>query len=109
MVLDREVRRLKDEYGTKLAEVFYNGLWYSAEREFIMASVSQSQKVVKGAVNLKLYKGNCVVEGRSSPYSLYDEKIASMDETEGFQPIDSEGFIKIQSIRLKAYVQQKSQ
>jgi argininosuccinate synthase len=57
---------------------------------------------------VKLYKGNCVVEGRSSPYSLYDEKIASMDESGGFNPSDSEGFIKIQSIRLKAFVQQQA-
>lgn len=115
LVLDREVRRIKDQYGARLAEIVYNGLWYSAEREFIMASILHSQKVVKGTVNcinvfnrlVKLYKGNCVIEGRSSPYSLYDEKIASMDEAGGFNPGDSEGFIKIQSIRLKAFVQQQ--
>jgi argininosuccinate synthase len=59
-------------------------------------------------INLvKLYKGNCVIEGRFSDDSLYDEKIASMDETDGFQPQNAEGFIKIQSIRLKAYMHQK--
>ena len=107
LVLDREVRRIKDSYGQRLAEIVYNGLWYSAEREFIMASVTHSQKLVDGVVKLKLYKGNCLVEGRSSKYSLYDEKIASMDETDGFNPSDSDGFIKIQSIRLKAYMSQK--
>jgi argininosuccinate synthase len=56
---------------------------------------------------VKLYKGNCVIEGRYSDDSLYDEKIASMDETDGFQPQNAEGFIKIQSIRLKAYMHQK--
>jgi argininosuccinate synthase len=73
-----------------------------------MASIAYSQSMVTGVVKVKLYKGNAFVEGRSSPNSLYDEKIASMDETDGFHPIDSEGFIKIQSIRLKAYQIQKS-
>ena len=74
-----------------------------------MASITHSQKVVNGVVKLKLYKGNVVVEGRTSPNSLYDEKIASMNETDGFHPGDSEGFIKIQSIRLKAFKMQKDQ
>lgn len=108
LVLDREVRRVKDQYTQKLAEIVYNGLWYSAEREFIMASVAHSQQFVEGVVKLKLYKGNCVIEGRNSPFSLYDEKIASMDETDGFNPSDSEGFIKINSIRLKAFMTQKA-
>ena len=108
LTLDREVRRLKDQYTQKLAEIIYNGFWFSAEREFLMSSVSFSQKLVNGIVKVKLYKGNVVIEGRSSPNSLYDEKIASMDETDGFHPVDSEGFIKIQSIRLKAYQIQKS-
>lgn len=108
LVLDREVRRVKDQYTQRLAEVVYNGYWFSAEREFIMASVEQSQKTVQGIVRLKLYKGCVTIEGRSSPFSLYDEKIASMDETDGFNPSDSEGFIKIQSIRLKAFMTQKA-
>jgi argininosuccinate synthase len=103
------VRRLKDQFTQKLAEIVYNGFWFSAEREFLMASITHSQKVVNGVVKLKLYKGNVVVEGRSSPNSLYDEKIASMNETDGFHPGDSEGFIKIQSIRLKAFKMQKEQ
>ncbi len=57
---------------------------------------------------VKLYKGSVSIEGRSSPISLYDAKMASMDEEGGFNPSDSEGFIKIQSIRLKAYVAQKA-
>lgn len=74
-----------------------------------MASITQSQKIVNGIVKVKLYKGNVIVEGRSSPNSLYDEKIASMNETDGFHPIDSEGFIKIQAIRLKAHFMQKQE
>ncbi|KAI8929220.1 argininosuccinate synthase [Entophlyctis helioformis] len=108
LTLDREVRRLKDSYAQRLAELVYNGFWYSAEREFLMTSVDFSQRAVNGVVKLKLYKGNVVVEGRTSKTSLYDAKIASMDEAGGFNPSDSEGFIKIQSIRLKAYVAQKA-
>jgi argininosuccinate synthase len=107
--LDREVRRLKDQFTAKLAEIIYNGFWFSAEREFLMAAITQSQKVVNGAVRVKLYKGSCVIEGRESPNSLYDEKIASMNETDGFQPGNADGFIKIQAIRLKAYMNQKSE
>ncbi|KAJ3292160.1 argininosuccinate synthetase [Borealophlyctis nickersoniae] len=108
LTLDREVRRLRDQFSQRLSEVIYNGLWYSAEREFLMASVDQSQSTVNGTVHLKLYKGNVIVEGRTSPNSLYDSKIASMDEAGGFNPSDSEGFIKIQSIRLMAYMEQKN-
>ncbi|KAI8825890.1 argininosuccinate synthase [Fimicolochytrium jonesii] len=107
LTLDRELRRLKDQAGTRLAEVLYNGLWFSSEREFLTASIDQSQKAVNGVVNLKLYKGNVIIEGRTSPNSLYDSKIASMDESGGFNHADSEGFIKIQSIRLKAHMRQK--
>ncbi|KAL2919142.1 argininosuccinate synthetase [Polyrhizophydium stewartii] len=109
LTLDREVRRLKDGLTQKLAEIVYNGFWFSAEREFLMAGVEHSQRAVNGAVKIKLYKGNVIIEGRSSPTSLYDEKIASMDEAGGFNPSDSEGFIKIQAIRLKAYVAQQQQ
>lgn len=129
LTLDREVRRLRDEFSQKLSEILYNGFWFSAEREFIMAAVAQSQKCVRGSVHcmfsclmyslcyykcsnkhniVKLYKGSVTVEGRTSPISLYDARMASMDEEGGFNPSDSEGFIKIQSIRLKAYVAQKA-
>jgi argininosuccinate synthase len=73
-----------------------------------MAAVENSQKAVQGTVSLLLYKGNVIIKSRSSPLSLYDEKIASMDEAGGFNPSDSNGFIKIQSIRLMAYMAQKS-
>ncbi|KAJ3315412.1 argininosuccinate synthetase [Boothiomyces sp. JEL0838] len=107
LTLDREVRRLKDQYTQKLAEIIYNGMWFSAEREFLMASIAHSQTVVNGVVKVKLFKGAVYIEGRSSPNSLYDEKVASMDETDGFHPEFSEGFIRITSIRLRAYMNQK--
>ncbi|KAJ3219163.1 argininosuccinate synthetase [Dinochytrium kinnereticum] len=107
LTLDREVRRIRDQFSQRLAEIIYNGFWFSPERELIMAAVTQSQQAVTGVVKLKLYKGNIVVEGRSSPVSLYDDKIASMDIAGGFDPSDSTGFIRINAIRLKAYVNQK--
>ncbi|KAI8620118.1 argininosuccinate synthase [Chytriomyces sp. MP71] len=107
LTLDREVRRLRDQFAQRLSEIIYNGFWFSPEREFIMAAVEQSQQTVAGTVHLKLYKGNVIIEGRESAISLYDDKIASMDIAGGFNPGDSDGFIKINSIRLKAYVAQK--
>ncbi|KAJ1543847.1 argininosuccinate synthetase [Cladochytrium tenue] len=107
LTLDREVRRLRDQFSQRLSEILYNGFWYSPEREFIMAAVEQSQTNVTGDVKLKLYKGGVWIEGRTSPLSLYDDKIASMDIAGGFNPSDSEGFIRINAIRLKAYVAQK--
>ncbi|KAI9338525.1 argininosuccinate synthase [Obelidium mucronatum] len=107
LTLDREVRRLRDQFSQRLSEIIYNGFWFSPEREFIMAAVEQSQQTVAGTVHLKLYKGNVIVEGRESSISLYDDKIASMDVAGGFNPQDSDGFIKINAIRLKAYVAQK--
>ncbi|KAJ3112270.1 argininosuccinate synthetase [Phlyctochytrium bullatum] len=109
LTLDREVRRLRDQFSQRLAEIIYNGFWFSPEREFIMAAVKESQLGVSGVVNLKLYKGNVIVEGRQSQFSLYDDKIASMDVAGGFNPSDSTGFIQITAIRLKAYVNQKRQ
>ena len=93
---------------SRLSEIIYNGLWFSPEREFVMSSIDQSQTVVNGTVKLRLYKGNVTVMGRQSYTSLYDEKIASMDESGGFDPSDSEGFIKIQSIRLRAHASQQA-
>lgn len=94
--MDREVRRLKNQFSERLSEILYNGLWYSPEREFLMAAIEQSQKSVEGSVQLKLYKGNVTIQGRQSPLSLYDKDIASMDIAGGFNPSDSDGFIKIQ-------------
>ncbi|KAI8803719.1 hypothetical protein BJ742DRAFT_742728 [Cladochytrium replicatum] len=95
---------LRDANAQKLSEIIYNGFWYSPEREFLMAGVEASQATVNGTAKLKLYKGSVIVEGRTSPASLYDADIASMDEAGGFNPADSTGFIKINSIRLKGRV-----
>ncbi|RIA92452.1 argininosuccinate synthase [Glomus cerebriforme] len=105
LVLDRQVRALRDQFITpQFSQLLYNGQYFSPEREFLSASLIESQKSVNGEVRLKLYKGNVIVEGRKSDSEkLYDMEESSMDVQGGFSPVDSEGFIKIQSIRLKKW------
>ncbi|KAG0312737.1 argininosuccinate synthetase [Linnemannia gamsii] len=105
LTLDRQVRNLRDQFVTpQYSNILYNGQYFSPEAEFLLASIAASQKTVNGEVRLKLYKGNVIVEGRSSKTNnLYDMEESSMDVHGGFSPLDSEGFIKIQSIRLKKW------
>ncbi|KZT70803.1 putative argininosuccinate synthase [Daedalea quercina L-15889] len=106
LTLDRNVRALRDQFTTiELSRILYNGHWFTPEREFVIASIPASQRTVNGVVRLKLYKGNVVVEGRSSDEGLYDEKESSMDELGGFEPTDTTGFIQIESIRIKKWAQ----
>lgn len=108
LTMDREVRKLRDDMSRRLAEIIYNGMWFSPEREMLFASILHSQKCVSGTVSLELYKGNVTVQGRVSPFSLYDQELSSMDIEGGFSPADSDGFIKIQSIRLRGYYARES-
>lgn len=103
ITLDKEVMRLKDHLGTKFADLTYNGFWFSPEMDFINHAIEKSQEFVNGIVKIKLYKGNVFVTGRSSPNSLYNKNLSSMDEEGGFNQQDSNGFIKINAIRLIAY------
>ncbi|KAG0229265.1 argininosuccinate synthetase [Actinomortierella wolfii] len=109
LTLDRQVRALRDSFVTpQYSNLLYNGMYFSPEAEFLLAAIEASQKTVNGQVRLKLYKGNVIVEGRSSSTEkLYDMEESSMDVQGGFSPVDSEGFIKIQSIRLKKWGQAK--
>lgn len=103
IAMDREVMRLRDMLSPKFAELVYNGFWFSPEMDFLMAAVNKSQDVIDGTVNLTLYKGNVIVNGRESPSSLYDKDLSSMDLEGGFDQEDSRGFIAINAIRLKAH------
>jgi len=106
LTLDRNVRRLRDQFITpSLSQILYNGHFFTPEREFVTAAIPASQRTVNGTVRLKLYKGNVVVEGRSSSEGLYDERESSMDELGGFEPTDTTGFIQIESIRIKKWAQ----
>ena len=103
VAMDREVMRLRDMLATRLAELVYNGFWFSPEMEFIMAAIDKSQEVIDGEVTLKLYKGTAYPVSRTSPSSLYNQDLASMDIEGGYNQEDAEGFIKINAIRLMAH------
>lgn len=103
IAMDREVMRLRDMLSPKFAELVYYGFWFSPEMDFLMSAIKKSQEVIDGVVYLTLYKGNVMVTGRTSPSSLYDKDLSSMDIEGGFNQKDSEGFIKINAIRLMAH------
>ena len=101
ITLDRGEAHLKDEIMPKYAEIIYNGLWFSSERESMQKIIDKTQVNVSGEVLLKIYKGNVIVCGRKSKNSLYDTSLVSFDEEGQFDQKDAEGFIKILSLRLK--------
>lgn len=103
IAMDREVMRLRDMLSAKLAELIYNGFWFSPEMDFLRSAIDKSQEVIDGTVYLKLYKGNVFVLSRESHSSLYDQDLSSMDIEGGFNQQDSEGFIKINAVRLMAH------
>lgn len=103
IAMDREVMRLRDMLAPKFAELVYNGFWFSPEMDFLMAAMNKSQELVDGVVKLTLYKGNIIITGRESPSSLYDKDLSSMNIEGGFNQKDSEGFIKINAVRLMAH------
>ena len=101
ITLDREVTRLRDSLAPRYAEMVYYGYWFSPEREILQKAHDASQEKVSGRVRLKLYKGNVVVAGRKSEFSLYDPKIATFEEGEGYRQADAEGFIRLNALRLR--------
>jgi argininosuccinate synthase len=102
LTLDRGAAHLKDELAPRYAELIYNGLWFSPEREMLQAAIDHSQAHVTGTVRLKLYKGNAWVVGRKSPYSLYSEKVVTFEDDAGaYDQKDAEGFIKLNALRLR--------
>eukprot|EP00884_Botryococcus_braunii_P020860 jgi/Botrbrau1/7458/Bobra.0083s0023.1 len=102
ITLDRGEMHLKDELMPRYAELVYNGFWFSPERIALQAAIDQTQQFVTGTVRLKLYKGNVIVVGRKSKFSLYDDKIASFEDDGGlYDQKDAAGFIKLQALRLR--------
>ena len=95
LVLDRELSRYKEMVSLKYGELIYCGLWYSRLRTALDKFVEESQKNVTGIVRLKLYKGNCTVLGRKSPYSLYRKELATYSQGDKFDQKLAEGFIRI--------------
>ncbi|MCS7150692.1 MAG: argininosuccinate synthase [Caldimicrobium sp.] len=103
ITLDREVMRLKDNLMPKIAELIYYGYWFSPEFQALKRLIEDTQERVTGTVKVKLYKGNVIVVGRRSPFSLYKRELASFEEGEGYNPKDAEGFIRLQGLRLRNY------
>jgi len=108
ITMDREVMRIRDGLSAEFARLCYNGFWFAPEMEMVKHSMEFAQRNVNGAVELELYKGNIIVLGRESPNPLYSADLASMDIDDGgamfdYNPADAQGFIRINSTRLKAY------
>ena len=102
ITLDRGAAHLKDELMPKYAQLLYNGLWFSPEREMLQAAVNHSQANVSGTVRLKLYKGSVQVVGRNSPNSLYSADIVTFEDDRGaYDQRDAAGFIRLNALRLR--------
>ncbi len=101
LTLDRQVQRLKAELALQISELIYYGFWFAPEMKLLLQLVKNSQEHVTGKVRMDLYKGNCTVQGRSSPYSLYDPSYATFEADQVYQQSDAEGFIRLQGLRLK--------
>ena len=103
LTMDREVFRLKESLMPRFAELIYYGYWFSPEMEFLVNAFNKCQETVNGTVYIELYKGNVTIVGRESENSLYDQHLSSMDAEGGFDQRLSDGFIKINAMRLKAH------
>ena len=99
ITLDREAAHLKDELMPRYAKLIYNGFWFAPEREMLQAAIDNTQINVNGTVRLKLYKGNVMVVGRTSPNTLFDEEFSTFEEDEVYNQKDAEGFIKLNALR----------
>jgi len=102
ITMDREVMLARDQMSPKIAQLIYNGFWYSPEMDLMMDFVRKTQENVTGTARVRLYKGNCDVVGRKAPRSLYDEKISTFEEDAGaYQQADAGAFIKLNALRLR--------
>ncbi len=100
LTMDREVMHLRDSLIPKISELIYYGFWYSPEMNMLRAAIEESQKNVTGTIKLKIYKGNIIIAGRKSPYSLYQKDLATFEEDSIYNQTDATGFIKLNALRL---------
>jgi argininosuccinate synthase len=105
LVLDRRTLALKDEVSARYADLVYEGRWWGPEREALDALVDRTQQAVTGTVKLKLYKGNVIIAGRTSPFSLYDEGLASFGNDGHYDHADAAGFIRLFSLPTRVEAQ----
>ena len=109
LCLDKQTQHYKQKIALEFADLVYNGQWYTPLREALSAFVDKTQETVTGEVKLKLYKGNIINAGTTSPYSLYSEEIATFDEDHVYDQNDSAGFINLFGlpIKVKALLDEK--
>jgi len=98
LTVDRDLTHLRDRLSAEVAEMVYNGFWYTAKFDALLAFIREAQKTVTGEVTLNLYKGNLIVASRTSPNNLYDEGIATMEGGGSYNQTDAEGFLRIQGL-----------
>lgn len=102
ITMDREVMLMRDSLSPKIAQLIYNGFWYSPEMTMLMDMVNRSQENVTGTARVRLYKGNCDVVGRKAPKTLYDTNLTTFEEDHGaYQQADAGAFIKLNALRLR--------
>ena len=109
LILDRETYSLKKDMGNKLADIVYEGKWFTPIREAVQAFIESTQTYVTGEVKLKLYKGNIMKAGTTSPYSLYSESIASFTTGDLYDHHDAEGFINLFGLSSKVRAMKMAQ
>lgn len=105
--LDKDTMHYKQEASNKFGELLYNACWFTPLREALSAFVDKTQENVSGEVKLKLYKGNIINAGITSPYSLYSKQIASFDEEDNYNHEDSKGFINLYGLPIKVRAKMK--
>ena len=101
LILDRDTMAFKKTIGSRFADLVYEGKWFTPLREALQAFVTSTQEYVTGEVKMKLYKGNIIKQGTTSPYSLYNESIASFTTGDLYDHHDAEGFINLFGLSLK--------
>jgi argininosuccinate synthase len=97
----------KDKVAVEFASLVYNGLWFTTLREALSAFVNKTQETVTGDVKLKLYKGNVINAGVTSPYTLYDEEYATFGEDGVYDQTDSQGFVNLYALPIKVQAMMK--
>ena len=107
ITLDRATMHYKELVAVKFAEILYDGYWWTPLRESLQAFIDKTQETVTGDVRLRLYKGNIFPAGVCSPYSLYDEEVATFEADEVFDQKDADGFINLYSLSTAVYAKMK--
>ena len=98
LTLDRDLVHLRDRLSPEVAEMVYYGFWYVPKMDALLSFIREAQQTVTGEITLGLYKGNIEIQGRTSPYSLYDAEVASMEGGGNYDQTDAEGFLRLQGL-----------